>query len=383
MNQTFISAEEQQPADCISDEAGWKQMNLPFTSEFLWRESILDTRDVDEDLKIGCTLDRGCDPVQAICSHDAIHELAKSVELQFGSEDILRRNANLLQKLGVPGGRFRRLRRLPSSWRTDIDELEGAFPNFGDVLDYVRSMASLAELGDGVIRLDALVFDGSPGTGKSIFAEQLASVIAGGFERMQMSTAESGSQIGGSATTWSNSRPGLIFEALINGYYANPLVLLDELDKAPTSSGERFSPIGPLYQLLERPAARTFRDLSVPSLAVDASAVTWVATTNECHLLPAPILSRLYVFDVKLPSASQATRVVRSVMRKLSEEEPTLAKFKLTEDAVSKLATSAPRAMRGLVRRACGQAALASRWTVGPGDVSDAGPKRPSIGFCA
>ncbi|WP_181179010.1 AAA family ATPase [Methylibium rhizosphaerae] len=368
------------PAEGAGDGL-WQQLQLPLNSEIVFHESIeevlFDVFDLDEE----SPLERGFDPIHYLCSRESVAELVAAVELEIGGEELRRRNANIAQKLSSVGGRIRRLRRLPATWRSELTSLQQDFPNFDGVIDYVRGMAALAELGNGVIQLDPIVFDGCPGSGKSVFAEQLAQTVAGGFVRLQMSSAEAGAQIGGSAITWSNSSPGLIFSTLTSATYANQLVLLDELDKTASAPGERFSPIGPLYQLLERPAARSFRDQSVPGLCIDASPLLWVATTNDRTLLPAPILSRLHPFDIRLPHPSQAEQMVRSVMRRLVTEEPNIGRFRLGDDAVKKLSHSSPREIRGKLRRACGSAALQSRWTISSVDVPDSKPQQRPIGF--
>jgi predicted phosphodiesterase len=340
------AAVDSSPPEC------WKQLMLPFGPEPICWESFDEL--IEECLTSSPPggLSVAMDPSHMLCSRQSTADLAAAVELRLGSDELQRRNRTVLKLLSEAGGRVRRLRRLPDGWRANLDSLERSFPNFANVISHVRAMGALAELGDGVVRLDAIVLDGPPGTGKSTFAEGLGEAISGSFVRVAMSAAESGAQLGGSATSWSNSQTGLVFDCLFTGTYANPMVLLDELDKAPTQEGQRHSPIGPLYQLLEPSMARAFRDLSLPMLPIDTSAITWVATTNTRRWLPEPILSRLLPFDIGLPQPDQAVQMVNSVMRGLALAEPALARFKLSAGAAAALAMHTPRAVRGFLRRA-------------------------------
>lgn len=372
-----------EPQDGTESPADRLRRRCSADSEVVRIESIEDMFCMPTDTEAAADTGASASPRHMLCTWEAVDELAAAVAMDIGNEDLRKRNTAVLATLRRTNGRFRRLRRLPDAWRTDIDTLERAFPNFGEVLGHVRAMGALAELHDGVIKLDPMLLDGTPGTGKSTFAEQLAKIVAGGFQRIQMSSAETGAQLGGSSATWANSQTGQVFELLVNGRFANPVILLDELDKAMLHPGERFSPVGPLYPLLEPAMARTFRDISVPMLEMDASSIMWLATSNERRLLPEAILSRLHPFDIQLPGAGVALQVVHSVLRQLAQAEPVFARFHLSPDAAAKLARHGPRAVRGLLRRACGNAAQASRWTIHADDVPDGRVERAPMGFRA
>ena len=93
----------------------------------------------------------------------------------------------------------------------------------------------------------------------------------------------------------------------------NPIFLLDEIDMVSTDG--RFDPLGPCYQLLEPALARTFVDLSVPALPLDASKIVWVATSNDASRIPEPIRQRFTRFNIPLPTPEQSLAVLRSVLR--------------------------------------------------------------------
>lgn len=355
----------------------WEQLFLPFDDVPL----SLDGIEIPAFLEPDGLQEQAPDPRYALtlCSPESVEALAMAAV----NDDLQRRNHSLVRHLRAPAGRLRRLRPLPNDWRTELHALERSFPHFGEVLSHVRAMGALAELDVGVLRMDALILDGPPGTGKSTFAEHLGCVIAGGVHRVAMGAAEMGGQLGGSAEMWSNSQTGAVFNALVTGTFANPMFVLDELDKATSDPGVRFSPVAPLHELLEPSMARSFRDLSVPALALDASAIVWVATSNDRHLIPAPIQQRLLPFHIQAPAPHEAVRVLRSVMSRLAESEPVFRRFKLGSDAELKLAAMPPRVMRKLLRRACGNAVQRSSWVVQACDVPDAGPKRLPMGFSA
>ena len=320
-------------------------------------------------------------PMHQLCSLDAVNALHKYVLADMSCEDLRKRNKSVLEQLLASSGR-RALRVLPDSWREDLAAIERDYPNFSRLFGHIRAMGSLSELDHGVIQLDPILLDGAAGSGKSTVLEILAPIIAGGFVRISMSAAETGAQIGGSASTWANSQAGLVFNKLVLGHFANPMILLDEIDKATVAAGERYSPLGPLYELLEPTMARNFKDLSLPALTIDASRVMWFATSNDGSLIPHPLRQRMQAFEIGYPSSEDALRVVESVFRRLKDTEPALNRFTLEPRVLANLATKPARTMRAQIRAACGSAIQCSRTTVTIDDLPTAVTQRARIGFC-
>ncbi|MGC4395693.1 AAA family ATPase [Hydrogenophaga crocea] len=173
------------------------------------------------------------------------------------------------------------------------------------------------EEGKPPVRLPPLLLFGPPGVGKTHFCESLAKVLGVPVRRHPMDQAETSSALLGSDITWGNSRYGLIFDLLGLGEYANPLVILDELDKAQViskTSGGISSPTGVLHSLLEPVSAANVRDISL-DLELDASQITWIATANYPWWVPATLRSRFKEFLITPPDAEQAIQLSRSVVK--------------------------------------------------------------------
>ena len=109
-----------------------------------------------------------------------------------------------------------------------------------------------------------------------------------GMSLVPMSSMTAGWLLSGASSQWKGSRPGKVFEALVDGQYANPVIVVDEIDKA--SADAQYDPLGALYSLLEHDTAHSFVD-EFAEVAIDASQVIWVSTANDERSVPEPILT--------------------------------------------------------------------------------------------
>ena len=133
---------------------------------------------------------------------------------------------------------------------------------------------------------------GEPGIGKTHFARELANRLGTGHEFISMSSLTAGWVLSGASAQWNNAKPGKVAHTLVHGDYANPIVVLDEIDKAGGDS--RYDPMGSLYGLLEHDTARAFKDEFI-DIDIDASHILWVTTANDERSIPEPILNRMNV----------------------------------------------------------------------------------------
>jgi ATP-dependent Lon protease len=145
----------------------------------------------------------------------------------------------------------------------------------------------------------------------------------------------------------------------VRGQYANPVVLLDEVEKATGSS--QSDPMAALYQLLEPETSRNFRDEFI-DVEIDASQIFWVLTANSLEGIPAPLLNRMAVYEVPSPNPEQAAGIAQRIYASLINELK-LKKFKttLSDSTVNKLTSVSPREMRKTLLDGLGYAVAAGR----------------------
>lgn len=262
----------------------------------------------------------------------------------------------------------------------DMSGLYDDLPNFTEVLDDVKRHVALSQDSRDGLELTPMLLLGAPGIGKTHFARQLAALLGTGMNLVPMSSMTAGWLLSGSSSQWKGSRPGKVFEALVDGQYANPVLVVDEIDKA--SSDAQYDPLGALYSLLEHDTAHTFVD-EFAEVAIDASQVIWITTANDERAIPEPILNRMNVFEVPAPTREQARTIAQRLYQSIRRDHGWGERFapEPADEVLDALAELAPREMRRALMTGFGNARLAGRDTLEGADLPRAGGSKTRVGF--
>jgi ATP-dependent Lon protease len=261
-----------------------------------------------------------------------------------------------------------------------MDHLYDELPNFAEVLDDLKRQLALCQDSRDGLEITPMLLLGPPGIGKTHFARRVAQLLGTGLGFISMSSLTAGWVLSGASSQWKGARPGKVFETLVDGAYANPVMVVDEIDKA---RGEHaYDPLGALYGLLEHDTAGTFTD-EFAEVSIDASQLIWVATANDDRAIPDPILNRMNVYEVHAPDRDAARAIALRLYRSIRAEHDWGRRFDEapSEAVLDRLAGVAPREMRRAWMTAFGNARLDGRAALVLADLPDSAARRTPIGF--
>ena len=261
-----------------------------------------------------------------------------------------------------------------------MSHLYDDLPNFTEVLDDIQRQIALCEDSGDALEITPLLLLGPPGVGKTHFARELSILLGTGMGFLSMSSMTAGWVLSGASSQWKGARPGKVFETLVDGQYANPVMVVDEIDKA---GGEHaYDPLGALYSLLEHDTAVHFTD-EFAEVPIDASQVIWVATANDGRAIPEPLMNRMNVYEVQAPDRDAARRIAAKLYRSIRADHDWGRRFEPepSDDLLDAMSTMAPREMRRAWMTAFGNAKLDRRCRIEPRDLPETRGRRPAIGF--
>ncbi|MEQ1638855.1 MAG: AAA family ATPase [Methylococcales bacterium] len=253
------------------------------------------------------------------------------------------------------------LKTVPADFKVALQHLKAQYPNCINFIDYVESFAMLAlKQAYPAFYFPPVLLVGPPGIGKTAAVNAVAEIIGVSSRQIDLAATTAGMVLGGMSTQWSDAKTGVIIDLLRDEEAANPIVILDEIDKAAADA--KHNPLGSLYSLLEQKTAGKFIDEAL-DLPADASHVLYVATANTLETIPKPILSRFISIEIYAITPEQHSKVTQSIYTGLLQQHDCTALFakKLATPVVNALRNFSPRVIKSTLRRALAQAAQRNR----------------------
>jgi ATP-dependent Lon protease len=129
-----------------------------------------------------------------------------------------------------------------------LDKLAQHHPNFAEVIGWIEAELAFAKVAGHGLDFQRLLLVGPPGTGKTTFGLELADVLGVPSEVVAMNQRQAGSFLTGTEQHWANTQPGAVFRLLARSQVINPIMVLDEIEKA--AKDPRWDPLaGPVHAI--------------------------------------------------------------------------------------------------------------------------------------
>jgi hypothetical protein len=167
----------------------------------------------------------------------------------------------------------------------------------------------------GVVRLGfaPVLLVGPPGTGKTRFAQRFSDLLGTPNTVINLAGMSDVKVLKGVTRGWASNRPSRMVEFIWQSKVANPLFVLDEIDKAGAHTVNGGDPQEALLDLLEPGNARRYQDVYLMT-ECDLSHCLYIATSNSLERLPEPLLSRLRPVFFPAPGPEHSAVIVRGVL---------------------------------------------------------------------
>jgi ATP-dependent Lon protease len=200
------------------------------------------------------------------------------------------------------------------------------------VLEYLSTLILLKKRGrENFSRTPVLLFVGLQGVGKTTISRSIAKALGRKFIRIAMGGLGSTLELRGRSKSFPEAEPGQIVKSLIKTGVKNPVILLDEIEKASGEGGLRSDIMAVLLELLDPEQNTEFRDHYV-DYPINLSDILFVCSANNTGTISTALMDRMEV--IKMPSYTDQEKLViaRDYLLKEIMDEAGLSEEELVID---------------------------------------------------
>jgi len=188
------------------------------------------------------------------------------------------------------------------------EKLDNEFPWFSHITNIIIRELTARSQGSNSFHIPPLLILGDPGIGKTAYCTRVAELAGVPSHTIGVAGSTSNQILAGTERGWNTAKPSLALQTILDHKVANPLIIIDEIDKAGGSE-QNGHVLDTLLSLLEPASSRNWYDTFLMG-HVDLSNVSWITTANSISHLTRTLLSRLRVVHAKKPEIEHYPRIV-------------------------------------------------------------------------
>lgn len=199
------------------------------------------------------------------------------------------------------------------------------------ILEFISTLKKKGQLSGSIICLV-----GPPGVGKTSIGRSIAEAMNREFFRFSVGGMRDEAEIKGHRRTYVGAMPGKFIQALKRTGTANPLIMIDEIDKIGV--GFRGDPASALLEVLDPEQNANFLDHYL-DVRFDLSKVMFVTTANQLDTIPAPLLDRMEVIRLSGYIEKEKVQIAKRhlVPRQMEQHGLDESEFSITDGALGKI----------------------------------------------
>jgi hypothetical protein len=248
------------------------------------------------------------------------------------------------------------IKKIKATMITDLENMVHDFPHFSEIINYLVLSLKVRDLTDGILKFKHLLLVGEHGIGKNAFIRRLNEVLGYVGNSINMTSVMAPFELAGMDAGWNGSAPGFFFNSILKNNAANPIVILDDLDKVTVNSNHGNVNTA-IIELIEPSNAKKYYERFF-QIDINMSYVSVIGLANNVDDIDRGVLDLLKVFKVEKPSVEAISSIVFSIYKELkldgiygftqltvSELNELVAKFIMSK-------TYSPRSMRKVIEEA-------------------------------